>query len=612
MTPQWPDAVPANLSIIAPPNQSASSPQRSFAERPAKVNTDNQSARKARVNTDRKDAARGKERASFRRLIEDDSRRPSEASDSRRNENSETTPASRPPASDEVRAEESRLKEEEAPQAGSLAADSPEEENSPGDEVVVPKGGSLVSKSTALTLAAGVDRQTGPEGATADAVFLPEPSKTELDRDLAKLFAFLGGEGAVDVPIPLPSPNAESESASSDLLPNLPGSTKDGLAFLISLSSGGPDALPANGIPVSGIPEGQLSRADSIAAGQTLPLGQGLLASPQASGTADAASPSASDVFPQILVNSDEPVAPLVVPGDQAVGGAGNTSLSEGAAPLASAASLSAAAAANGQPDELNDSDSNPADADITADVSPLKSKRVGSETAPEASESNARSAGAFRSAPSNAVTGNIAGSGLPNAKDLSNLDNIEVVSQANRSSRDQADLSAPLTDASAVSVSGSPTGSRSAAPTAGDFASRITDQISETIITRAATTQVGDSLTLDAILDPPELGRLHFRITRSKAGLRAVVTAENGDVQQVIAQQTTSIEQSVRTALNNDDSMQFQAADTPFSDGTTTAQDHEQRQPPAAFDDRTPVAAEPDKSPRPRKTAQAEIDVLA
>ncbi len=607
MTPQWPDAVPANFSIIAPPNQFAPSPQSSFAVLPARVDTDNGSSRRTRDN-----AAPENERPSFRRLIEDDTRQPRAASDSTQNETSAATPASRTPAAREVPAEESRLSEEESPRTGPVTADSPGEDDSSGDAAVVPNGFPIVSESATIRLATGFNRTAGPEGAAVNPLLPSGPTETELDRDLAELFAFLGGEEAGSVQIPLSPTNAESDSLSSDLLPNLAESSKDGLAFLLSLQSGGPDALPANGIPVSGIPDGPFSSADAAAALQTLPLGQGPLVNVQPPGTADAAPPSASGVFPQTQVALAESAEPLVPAGAQVAKNDGNASPLDSAAPLTPAASLSAAAIAKGQTDESGKSDSRAADADVAANISASESELVSSKSDTEVSESDARSAGTFRSLPTNAVAGNAAGSTPPDAGDFASLGNAEVAAQANTWSRDEADLSAPRTDGSAFTVTGSQTGARNTAAPARDFASRITDQITDTIVTRAATTQLGESLTLDAILDPPELGRLHFRLTRSKAGLKAVVTAENGEVQQVISQQTTSIEQTVRTALNNDDSMQFQTVDTPFSDGTSTARDHEQQQQPAAFDDRTPVAAEAGESPRGRTATQNEVDVLA
>jgi len=247
------------------------------------------------------------------------------------------------------------------------------------------------------------------------------------------------------------------------------------------------------------------------------------------------------------------------------------------------------------------------------ADVSTTETALVPSENATDRSGTDSRSAGTLRSSSAIATAGSTPVVLPPPGKGFAGFGNGGFSEQVQYVSLEETDTSTSRLGASELTLAGLPTGPRNAAAeSVAAFASTITEQIADTVVTHAVTTEVGDSVTLDAILDPPDLGRLHFRLTRSETGLRVVVTAENGDVQHVITQQAASIEQTVRTQLKTDEAMQFLTSDTPFGDGTPTPQEREQPQRPAVFEDRSRGVAETDEAPRTRKTSQAEVDVLA
>lgn len=140
----------------------------------------------------------------------------------------------------------------------------------------------------------------------------------------------------------------------------------------------------------------------------------------------------------------------------------------------------------------------------------------------------------------------------------------------------------------------------------------RVTEQVAAAIVSQAVLTDVGDTLTLDTILDPPDLGRVHLRLTRTASGFTAQIAADNGDVQHVIADHMASIEQSVRTQLRTEGGLEFTLSDRPFGDGSSA--------PGHSFEDRPPLRTEAhrghadraDRSFHPLRRSLAEVDVLA
>lgn len=140
----------------------------------------------------------------------------------------------------------------------------------------------------------------------------------------------------------------------------------------------------------------------------------------------------------------------------------------------------------------------------------------------------------------------------------------------------------------------------------------QIARQIADTIVSQAVQTEAGDTVTLDAVLDPPELGRLHVRLMRTTTSLTATVSAENSDVQQVIADHTTTIEHSIRTHLKADESLHFQTSDSPLHDGTGTSNGREQSRQSGIGHHQTHPHQESNETSDSHRTSQAEVDVLA
>ncbi|MGD9857243.1 MAG: hypothetical protein AB7U20_20050 [Planctomycetaceae bacterium] len=140
----------------------------------------------------------------------------------------------------------------------------------------------------------------------------------------------------------------------------------------------------------------------------------------------------------------------------------------------------------------------------------------------------------------------------------------------------------------------------------------RISGQVADAIVTQAVMIEVGDSVTLDTILDPPELGRLHVRLTRTESGLTARVAAEKGDIQQVIAEHTVSIEQTVRTHLKTNEPMHFMLGDSPFGDGSAARGGGQEPPRPARLAEFVRDAGKSEELHRPFRRSQAEVDVLA
>lgn len=191
----------------------------------------------------------------------------------------------------------------------------------------------------------------------------------------------------------------------------------------------------------------------------------------------------------------------------------------------------------------------------------------------------------------------------------------VETVepSAASRTGNDNTEAAAPLElAASSLSNLRSSASPVSHPPTSPRLAEAVTQQIADSIVSQAVTMENGDTVTLDAILDPPDLGRLHFRISRSDSGLTASVAAENGDVQQVIAEHTASIEKAVRANLRTDESLQFFASDSPFTDNSSAHGGREQPPRPATIHQRTPQSHSPADQPQAPRASRAEVDVLA
>ncbi|MBX3440011.1 MAG: flagellar hook-length control protein FliK, partial [Planctomycetaceae bacterium] len=142
--------------------------------------------------------------------------------------------------------------------------------------------------------------------------------------------------------------------------------------------------------------------------------------------------------------------------------------------------------------------------------------------------------------------------------------------------------------------------------------AERITGQVAESILTQALTTEQSDTITLDAILDPPDLGRVHIRLTRSESSLTAHVRAENSDVQHIIAEHGGLIEQGVRTQLRSDGVLHFALADSHLGQGSSAPGGHEPPPRPTLWTsghrDHTRVTTARQSAGR----SNAEVDVLA